>query len=77
MTNTELLNELIKQSGLKKSYIAEKIGVTPVGLSNLIAGKSEFKASQINKMCDLLGIDDLAIKEAVFFANSVAFKATS
>lgn len=77
MTNTKLLNELIQQSGLKKMYIADKIGVTPVGLSNLIAGKSEFKASQINKMCDLLGIEDLALKEAVFFADSVAFEATS
>ena len=77
MTNTELLNELIKKSGLKKAYIDEKIGVTPVGLSNLIAGKSEFKASQINKMCDLLGIADLDLKEAVFFAESVALKATS
>lgn len=75
MTNTKLLNELIQQSGLKKVYIADKLGVTPVGLHNLITGKSEFKASQINKMCDLLGIDDLETKEAVFFAEYGAFKA--
>lgn len=76
MTNTKLLNELIQQSGLKKIYIAEKIGVTAVGLSNLIAGKSEFKATQINKMCELLGIEDLELKEAVFFADYVALEAT-
>ena len=75
MTNTKLLNELIQQSGLKKAYIAEKIGVTPVGFSNLISGKAEFKASQINKMCDLLGIEDLELKEAVFFADYGALKA--
>lgn len=77
MTNTKLLNELIQQSGLKKVYIAEKIGVTPVGLYNLINGKSEFKASQISKMCDLLGIEDPELKEAIFFADIVALHATN
>lgn len=69
MTNTKLLNELIEQSGLKKAFIASKLGLTPVGLYNCINGKSEFKASQINTLCYLLRIDDLKLKEAVFFAE--------
>ena len=72
MTNTKLLNEIIKKSGLKRVYIAEKVGLTPVGLYNCITGKSEFKASQINVLCDLLGIKDLELKEAVFFTDFVA-----
>lgn len=77
MTNTKLLNELIENSGLKKVFIAGKLGLTPVGLYNCITGKSEFKASQINMMCDLLGIEDLELKEAVFFADYVASDATN
>lgn len=76
MTNTQLLNEIIKKSGLKKVYIAEKVGLTPPGLHNCVTGKSEFKASQINILCDLLGINDLELKEAVFFAEFVASGAT-
>lgn len=76
MTNTRLLNDLIQQSGLKKVFIAEKVGLTPVGLHNCITGKSEFKATQIGIMCNLLGITDLELKEAVFFADFVAPHAT-
>lgn len=76
MTNTKLLNELIQRSGLKKVFIADKVGMTPVGLHNCITGKSEFKASHIRILCDLLGIDDLELKEAVFFAPFVANDAT-
>ena len=77
MTNTKLLNELIEQSGLKKVFIAGKLGLTAVGLYNCIQGKSEFRASQINTLCDLLSIEDLELKEAVFFANNVASDATN
>ena len=76
MTNTQLLNDLIKKSGLKKVYIAEKAGLSPVGLHHCITGKSEFKASQIGIICNLLGIKDLELKEAVFFADFVAPHAT-
>lgn len=76
MTNTKLLSDLIQKSGLKKVFIAEKIGMTPAGLHNCLKGKSEFKASQINILCDLLRIDDLELKEAIFFADHVASKAT-
>ena len=69
MTNTVLLNEIIKQSGLKKTYLAEKVGLTRVGFSNCLSGKSEFKASQIAVLCDLLDIRSLELKEAIFFAG--------
>ncbi len=71
MTNTRLLNEAIQRSGLKKVFIAEKVGLSPVGLHNCITGKSEFKQSQISVICDLLGIKDLEQKEAIFFAEFV------
>lgn len=69
MTNTVLLNEIIQRSGLKKAYLAEKVGLTPVGFSNCLNGKAEFKASQIAILCDLLDIRSLELKEAIFFAE--------
>lgn len=76
MTNTQLLNQIIQESGLKKVFIANKIGVSAVGLHNCITGKTEFKASQIQTLCELLNIRDLKLKEAVFFTDFVASDAT-
>ena len=72
MTNTDLLEEKIAQSGKKKIYLAEKLGVTPQGLRNLIKNKTEFKARHIQILCDELGITTAKDKEAIFFAKAVA-----
>ena len=69
MTNTVLLNEIIRKSGLKKGFLAEKVGLTRPGFSNCLNGKAEFKASQIAVLCDLLDIRSLELKEAIFFAG--------
>ena len=71
MTNTDLLEEKIAQSGLKKSYIAKSMGLSPYGLTLKIQNANEFKASEIEKMCILLGIDDLEERCAIFFASRV------
>lgn len=68
MTNTELLIEFINKSGYKRSFIAEKLDLTPYGFANKVNNRSEFKASEINTLCDLLHIDSPEEKEAVFFA---------
>lgn len=68
MTNTALLAERIEKSGLKKNYIAKVLGLTGYGFARKVRGDSEFKAAEIAALCDLLGIDDLAEKEAIFFA---------
>jgi hypothetical protein len=72
MTNTSLLECRIQKSGLKKSYIAQVLGITLKTLGNKIANRCEFKASEIDKLCKLLGITDPAEKEAIFFAAKVA-----
>ena len=67
MTNIQMLEEKIQQSGLKKAYIAKKIGVTPSTFSALLNNKSEFKASQIRTICSVLNIQDDAEIKAIFF----------
>lgn len=68
MTNTSLLEEYIEKSGYKRSFIAEKLGITRFALQLKINNKSEFKAREIDVLCELLniGIDD---RMAIFFAK--------
>lgn len=72
MTNGQLLEEKIQQSGLKKAFIAEKIGVTPNTLTALLNNKAEFKASQICAICKVLNISDDAEVKAIFFGKNGA-----
>ena len=68
MTNRELLEQKIKQKGLKKGFIAEAIGVSRSTFCALLGGKSEFKVSQIRVLCELLDIHDDETVKAIFFA---------
>ncbi len=69
MTNTELLEAKIAETGKKKKYLAEKVGLSKQGFRNCVTNKSEFKASQIQTLCDELGITTAKEKEAIFFAQ--------
>lgn len=68
MTNTSLLEKYIDKSGYKKSYIAAQIGITAYGLNLKINNKSEFKATEIETLCELLNID-IEDRMAIFFAK--------
>lgn len=68
MTNTELLEKKIAESGYKKSYIAKMIGRSAYGLALKIQNKSEFTAKEIDVLCELLKIESLEEKENIFFA---------
>ena len=70
MTNTELLREYIDKSGLKIQYLADKIGISRASLWQKITNKTEFKASEIQILCDLLGINSLREQRNVFFMPS-------
>lgn len=76
MTNTKLLGDKIKQSGLKKGYLAEKIGVSRTTFYALLRNKSEFKASQIRTLCEVLGVNDDETMKSIFFDEIGALKAT-
>lgn len=69
MTNTALLEARIQASGYKKSYIAKVLGLTRAGLASKIQGLTEFKASEISALCDLLRIDDWQERDQIFFAR--------
>ena len=69
MTNTELLEQWIQKSGKKKSFLAEKVGLSPAGFRNCCINRAEFKAGQIQILCDELSITSLEDKELIFFID--------
>lgn len=71
MLNRKLLADVIQQSGMKKSYIAQRLGLSRQTLRACLAGRSEFRVSHINTLCDLLQIEPEQ-REAIFFAQDGA-----
>jgi hypothetical protein len=70
VTDTVKLLELINKSGLKLGYIASQMGISRFTLYNKIQNRTEFRVSEIIKMCELLCID-YDSREQVFFAHKV------
>lgn len=66
MTNTNLLKEEIKRSGYKQVFIAEQLGITYQGLLKKENNETEFKASEIQMLCELLNLSHEK-KEKIFF----------
>lgn len=56
--NTKLLQQKIKDSGLKMGFIAEKLGRSRQALSDKIQGKTEFLPSEIRILCEMLHLSD-------------------
>lgn len=58
MINTQLLDEKIRQSGLKQNFIVDKIGISNQAFSKKKNNKTPFRVSEIYVICDLLDITD-------------------
>lgn len=72
MTNTVLLEKLIKDSGLKLAFIAQKLGISRQALHKKIKGLVHFNGPEIKIMCELLGLKTWAQIKPVFFADNVS-----
>lgn len=70
MTDTVLLRDKIKESGYRLKFIAKKMGITYAGLLKKINNETEFKASEIQKISEMLDLS-LYEKEKIFFAPKV------
>lgn len=66
MTNTALLREKIDESGYKLRFVAKKIGITYQGFLKKINNESEFKASEIQGLKELLNLTDEE-RDKIFF----------
>ena len=68
MTNVALLKKKVAESGLKASFIVERLGVSRASWYNKLNGKSKFTADEIKKLCEALHITSLREREDIFFS---------
>lgn len=63
MTDTVRLKSLVESSGLKKTFIAEKLGLSYQGYLKKENGKSDFMATEVSIMKDLLRLSNKEVSE--------------
>lgn len=66
MVDTLYLENLIAESGKKKSYLADKLGVSIQTLRKKIIGESDFTMREVDILCTELCINKLSDKEKIF-----------
>jgi transcriptional regulator with XRE-family HTH domain len=57
-----LLKELFKSKGIKQKWLAQKLGVSEVTVSNWVKEKSHPSEKNLEKLCSILNI---SIKELI------------
>ena len=66
MTDTKKLEDAITKSGFKKYSIAEKIGIDRATLTKKINNVTEFKASEIAMLSEILDLSAVE-KDSIFY----------
>lgn len=74
MTDTLKLKALIVEHGYTQKDVAKMLGLSAQSLNKKIHNKTEFKASEISRLCAVFGIEN---GTTIFFANRVDFNSTS
>lgn len=69
MTNSDLLKQVIDESGLKIGFIASFVGISRQLLWKKVNNLTPFNQYEIDKVCEVLKITSLRQKEAIFFAK--------
>ncbi len=70
MTNTLKLKAVILEKGFTQEQIAEMLGMTIATFNYKVNNKSEFKASEIKKLAEILHLTAEEVN-AIFFADKV------
>ena len=68
MTDSEALNKVIENSGLKLTFIARALKLSREGFYKKLNNQTEFKASEIVKMQEILNLSNEQ-RNKNFFAN--------
>ena len=67
MVNTEKLDGIIKGKGVTREAVAHLAGMTPRSFSNKAENITEFKASEIKNIRQVLGLKGSDISEIFFY----------
>lgn len=65
--DTALLDEYIKKSGLRISFIHETLGISRQAFDRKRKGLICFRQSEVYVLCDLLRIRDNDVKNKIFY----------
>ena len=65
MTNTLQLETEIRRAKLSKKEVAQQLGISVQAFLMKLNNQTEFKASEIEKLCEILNLPD----KSIFFAN--------
>lgn len=68
MVDLDMLISSISSSGLKRTYIAKRLGISRASLWMKLAGKTEISAKQMCVLKDLLNLSDTLFRR-IFFAT--------
>lgn len=66
LVNTQGLVDKINSSGLKKSYIADELGITVQNFALKVNNKSDFRLEEVKTLCKLLGINSKSERKDIF-----------
>lgn len=69
LVNTPYLEEKIKKSGKKKSFLAEKIGCSRSYFFRKLNNQVDFELNEVSVLCKELNISTLSEKEKIFFTH--------
>lgn len=67
MTNVELLQEKLNNSGYKMTFVAKELGITYQALLNKLNNKSQFKVDEAKTLGILLHLTGAEV-DRIFFA---------
>ena len=68
MVDMDLLKEKIEESGIPMTTLAEKTGILRETLYNRLAGRGEFKASEMAAIGNVLHLT-VSERDEIFFAH--------
>jgi DNA-binding XRE family transcriptional regulator len=68
LVDSKKLDELIRESGKKKMYLAEKCGITRQSFDAKRSGKATFTLKEAQALIDELNISDSRQVVEIFFA---------
>jgi plasmid maintenance system antidote protein VapI len=73
MTNADLLEQMIEQSGIKKNALAKMLNITPQSLYNKIHNLTKFNQQEMGLLKRWLKLSPEDF-DAIFFASEVNSK---
>lgn len=71
MTDTLSLEIAIKRAGLTKREVAKRLNLSEMGLYQKMNNITEFKASEISNLYEILNLGSLEEQQRIFFNPSV------